>query len=100
MTHTPGPWTARDKGDYGDFDGNSRVIRGDDMRIAVVQHNGRDYDDANANLIAAAPEILEMLKQTQTTICKYECGKLDPGEHWKECGEMQALIAKAEGQVN
>jgi hypothetical protein len=30
---TLGPWDLCDKGDYGDFDGNSQVILGDDMRL-------------------------------------------------------------------
>jgi hypothetical protein len=61
MKHTPGPWEACDQGDYSDFDGNSRVILGDDMRIAVVQWSPGDMQaesDANAHLIAAAPELL------------------------------------------
>lgn len=62
MTHTPGPWEAADRGDYGDFDGNSRVVLGDDRRIAVVQHSGTDEDEANARLITAAPDMLEALQ--------------------------------------
>ena len=64
MKHTPGPWEACDQGDYSDFDGNSRVILGDDMRIAVVQWSPGDMQaesDANAHLIAAAPELLAEL---------------------------------------
>lgn len=59
---TPGPWEACDPGDYGDFDGESRVVLGNDMRIAVVHwHDGdcRAENDANANLIAAAPKLYE-----------------------------------------
>ena len=41
IAHTPGEWEAADRGDYGDFDGNSRVILGDDMRVAVIQHPAR-----------------------------------------------------------
>jgi len=56
--HTAGPWEAAERGDYGDFDGESRVILGDDRRIAVVQHSGSEEDEANALLIASAPTLL------------------------------------------
>ncbi|MES2783802.1 MAG: hypothetical protein V4657_13490 [Pseudomonadota bacterium] len=59
--HTPAPWEASDPGDYSDFDGQSRVILGDDMRIAVVHWNDTHNQamcDANACLIAAAPALL------------------------------------------
>ncbi|WP_025899082.1 hypothetical protein [Sneathiella glossodoripedis] len=68
MKHTPGPWKAAEQGDYGDFDGNSRVILGDDRRIAVVQHSGTDEDEANAHLIEASPDLLEALKHARLMI--------------------------------
>jgi hypothetical protein len=58
---TPGRWEAADRGDYADFDGDSRVILGDDRRIAVVQHAGADDDEANTHLIAAAPDLYSRL---------------------------------------
>lgn len=61
--HTPGPWEAAERGGYGDFDGNSRVILADDMRIAVVQHHGDDEAEANTRLIVEAPEMLEALRE-------------------------------------
>lgn len=66
--HTKGPWTVKPKGVYG-HDEN-----GSDLLIAVTrQPNGfqdsigsvlpdYDVDEANARLIAAAPELLEALK--------------------------------------
>ena len=63
--HTKGPWEAADRGDYSDLDGNSRVILGDDRRIAIVQHKGDEEDEANARLIAAAPDMLEVLEEIQ-----------------------------------
>ncbi len=65
-SHTPGPWEACDPGDYGDFDGESRVILGDDRRIAVVHWSPRlntAQSDANARLIAAAPDLLAKLSE-------------------------------------
>jgi hypothetical protein len=56
---TSGPYTLCDRGDYADFDGNSRVILGDDdtIRLAVVQTDGREEFEANAHLFATAPEL-------------------------------------------
>ncbi len=65
---TRGPWEACEPGDYGDFDGESRVVCGDDMRIAVVHWHPRlntEMSDANAALIVALvnnlPAILSAL---------------------------------------
>ena len=60
--HTRGPWEASDRGDYGDFDGDSRVILGDDIRIAAVHDTGNEEAEANARLIEAAPDMLEALE--------------------------------------
>lgn len=65
--HTPGPWEACDPGDYGDFDGHSRVILGNDRRIAVVHRHpsiNTAQSDADASLIAAAPDMLAALEQS------------------------------------
>ena len=64
-THTPGPWEACDPGDYSDFDGQSVVILGDDRRMAVVQGDS-DEAVANARLIAAAPAMLEALRDIRS----------------------------------
>ena len=60
--HTRGPWEASDRGDYGDFDGNSRIILGDEMRIAAVHDHGEVESEANTLLIVAAPEMLAELQ--------------------------------------
>ena len=60
--HTHEIWTACSHGDYGDYDGESIVILGDDMRIAVVLGSDTPETRANAKLIAAAPKLLQALK--------------------------------------
>lgn len=89
--HTPRPWHAAERGDYSDLGGNSRVILGNDRRIAIVQHNGSAEDDANAYLFAAAPDLLEA--------CKEFCRKVESGEakSSRSYAQMKAAIAKAEG---
>ena len=59
---TRGPWYAAELGAYFDYDGDCRVIIGDDRRVAVCQHHGSVEDEANAALIAAAPDLYEALE--------------------------------------
>lgn len=62
--HTPGPWIACEYGGYGDYDGKCRVVLGEggDIRTAVVLGFDTPENEANARLIAAAPELLEALR--------------------------------------
>ena len=85
--HTKGPWEAADRGDYSDLDGSSRVILGDDRRIAIVQHKGDEEDEANARLIAAAPDMLEALEEIRRMW----------GLIWMP-GRAREAIAKARGE--
>ena len=90
--HTPGPWTFV-QGGSGDWPTwNVRIGRGmitlppgEDMRVM----------DANARLIAAAPDLLEALKK----IAKIEDKMV--GSDWEEIEEARAIaraaVAKAEG---
>ena len=67
---TPGPWIACQYGDYGDYNGDCRVILGEggDIRTAVVLGFDTPENDANAQLIAAAnpAAILSLLDELQT----------------------------------
>lgn len=74
---TPGLLEACSPGDYGDFDGDSRVICSadpDDMRrIAVVHWSDRYPEtDANADLIVALhnnlPEIIRALRERDQVV--------------------------------
>lgn len=120
-THTAGPWHIVPYGD-----GDSLVICLDeagDKRVAFMAVPGqRDQQErrktwkrikANARLIAAAPELLEALKDARTTISitrtnvLTEIGRCaDPSESmWagvpeqlaKRIEHIDAAIAKAEG---
>lgn len=95
---TSGPWEACDPGDYGDFDGDSRVILGNDMRIAVVHwHDGdcRAENDANANLIAAAPELYSVVVDLfENPIFQVSIGS-SPIRIEELVGRARAALAKA-----
>lgn len=55
MTHTPGPWNAD----------RQYVIDADALTVArVASHGARAQYEANARLIAAAPAMLDTLRQT------------------------------------
>jgi hypothetical protein len=58
---TPGPWTAC--GQSGQYN-NLRAIKGPDgKQVALLHFNGyKSNDDANARLIAAAPDLLLALR--------------------------------------
>ena len=93
--HTPGPWKAAELFDYADFDGMSRVIIGDDRRIAVVQHKGDEEDEANTVLIEAAPD---MLKALEDIIADAEYLALVGDNHARRM-KAKAAIAKAKGET-
>lgn len=54
--HTAGPWMAKD-GHGGSFD----IVGSGHDWVATV-HNGHDADEANAALIASAPDLLAALE--------------------------------------
>ncbi len=91
--HTPGPWAALDHPDGGVVE----AIDGDFVRREVC-HYFVDLDDngeseANAQLIASAPDLLAVLERVSS------CSRC--GEDWGRCGDcdkaMSAAIAKARG---
>jgi hypothetical protein len=67
--HTPGPWTV-------DPDDRTRVIDVQDCTVARTDYveieEERDWQVANAALIAAAPAMLEALKAVESEITRLE----------------------------
>ncbi len=87
--HTPGPWEVKRYSD--DVIG---VRQSGDLRFAICNMIGDECDEANANIIAAAPELLEALKNIAEPIPFGEPGHIDLVIAWKQAHEA---IAKAEG---
>lgn len=87
MPHTPGPWivTIRDCGDN---------IFSCKRRIANV-YGDMDIDEnkSNANLIAAAPELLAACLSALENL-----GEIHGHEEQWACEELRNAIAKAEGR--
>ena len=96
-THTPGPWTVEE---YGDEDAPALVIhKNTETRVCFMATPGSHGDpakiEADAHLIAAAPELLAALKQL---VADYQ----DVPDPTDEDGQAvfdtaRAAIAKAEG---
>ena len=93
MTHTPGPWKCKKVGSLADYD-----IRDEkNYPLAWVEHSQIHDTEANAHLIAAAPEMLRMLKEIHYVIEKEEmicpsCGVLCCSD---DC-ELAEIIALAQ----
>lgn len=112
--HTPGPWSVFDDDceDYGD-DGLARMIvsgegdpnkNEDGLSIAfVIGGMPRDMEDANARLLAAAPDLLEALRPlAECEVIETDAGLLDSdsARYFITMGEIRAAraaIAKATG---
>ena len=104
LKHTPGPW-VRDVSHGADWgyirDGEGRMVavcgipEGEDL--LKHRRNGTDPTEANARLIAAAPDLLEALK-TMHSLMANGCGELARLSFtWREAfDEAEAAIAKAE----
>ena len=63
-THTPGPWHCG----YEDLGGETlcyKVYGNDNQRIATFGRWNGVGDEANANLVASAPELLEAIKRVR-----------------------------------
>lgn len=96
--HTPGPWhldvLAHTITDTGNYD-NRWIVRGNNHeRIADMFEEG-DEADANANLIAAAPEMLEALKVFMDYNDQGGPLSFNTDAMW---AQARAAIAKAEGR--
>lgn len=93
MKHSPGKWVVRESDSQWDIvsEGGSGYcitsISKDD------EYGEPEEDPANAFLLAAAPELLEMTKLLKKTL---EAIKAGPGN--TAFDEVERLIAKAEGK--
>lgn len=97
--HTPGPWTTSYMGN-GEWEVVANGPDRDDVAgicivaggLGTVLEDGRDYEsDANARLIAAAPELLAA---AENVIREWEKGELEPAE----IRYLQRAVNKAKGE--
>lgn len=90
MKHTPGPW------EVGDLDQNSqRIVRSEHIEICTCWHHCvgsiEKQMEANARLIAAAPEMYEALKAAEEWLSGWASA-----EPYLET--IRAALLKAEGR--
>lgn len=100
MTHTPGPWEVRKWGREGDEWPYARWSIGQVNGGAVVISPRYPYSnfEADARLIAAAPDLLVALKEALTLVDEAQTGvSVQWTMRWQE--KSRAAIAKAEGQT-
>ena len=103
MSHTPGPWTISP---YSSIVGIA--VSGGGIVIAGVR-GGKERSEADARLIAAAPDLLELALQYADECAS--CGgtganwtnPTDPQEAKEvacpDCADIRAVIDKAEGRA-
>ncbi len=109
---TPGPWRVDGTvalGAYGiwtDYGTHPGDVPGElypDQVASVYcnnkSHFSREVRDANAKLIAAAPDLLAELVKARADVCSLRCpSHIKAGEEWThsaECMAITAAIAKA-----
>jgi len=90
---TPGPW-SRDGYEFFNSDGANI------FDLTYGSHTGINEDEANTNLIAAAPELLETCLRIQAHFrqagVESKAGSLNPIED--SAAQIDAVILKALGQ--
>ncbi len=99
MTHTPGKWSAQFKQEDVIY-GVPICAKGRSPRRHVpvanvpVDYTDRKEREANARLIAAAPELLEALKMALEALTEDSNAQV----RLETAGWVEAAIAKAEGR--
>lgn len=93
--HTPGPWVKRSAILTG-ADGSYVVAAG--LGLGLGSDNGDGVRAANARLIAAAPDLLDALKQI-VECEKRRAADLRHREAWKLVKFSEGRIAQAEAAI-
>lgn len=94
-THTPYPWFVVEMQPRKHTTARRYLIQSGEANICTLDVAGRDTsrDEANAHLIAASPDLLAACKAARSLL-----SKLGGKNHDPEFSELEAAIAKAEGE--
>jgi len=103
MTHTPGPWVVSDTNDEGDVYVSQTAKAGLYVAIALdplYSSEPTTEANANANLIAAAPDLLEACERIAELDCTdgYTLADSEYPALWDALHVARAAIAKARGE--
>ena len=91
--HTPGPWdNIADRGFI--IASNNRVV----CQMWSKHEDDFDNHEANAALIAAAPDLLSALRQMRSTLGMIDVSEGDLGDAEEAMRIAATAIAKAEGR--
>jgi hypothetical protein len=102
-THTPGPWHNFEQNGMnpnykGLYEIDANHPSGSRQTIAVTPYKGDAREiDANARLIASAPEMLEMCKLFEKCMANLD-GASEPFDTSYELSKVRAVLAKVEGE--
>lgn len=93
--YTPGPWHVAERDDDGDV---LYTVEADNLPVAYIYRKAER--EANARLIAAAPEMLEALKELTAWDLENLPGEVSLGFSGieKDIALAKAAIAKATGE--
>jgi hypothetical protein len=101
---TPGPWELNEELSraHMSYDTGTRAItaKADGVTICLTTRGWADVKaaEANAHLIAAAPDMYDALKQAEISVAEL-CDNQDEGnECWNVLRAVHAALAKAEGR--
>lgn len=98
-SHTPGPWDFDNYADHVSYfsDANKHKDKGDyDFRVEFPDDMPEDQAEANARLIAAAPQLLEALEHFFNIMHDYESSRRK-GYVKLALDQARAAIGKAKG---
>lgn len=90
MNHTPGPWVVD-----GDDDGlfiRMEALSGKDEYLAIYASDNPEQREADAFLIAAAPDLLDACEEAVDALEAY-------APNLKVIATLEAAIAKARGEA-
>lgn len=95
--HTPGPWVAHDGTQHGGRRWGCWDVFADDKPGTYVAGVNRDNpdDEANARLIAAAPELLKAAERAERMLAEVTPANSYAGS---PLAELRTAIAKATGE--
>lgn len=92
--HTPGPWSLS-YDDRPDMEWNIHVVQADATHLTVCFMTSDGPSEANAKLIAAAPELLEAARKAEAVLARGKWLDTSPDPEAVALRELRAAIDKA-----